>query len=93
MTTHHVDLYALPMINKPTKHDSDTLRIYEVRLAGHLDQRWTGWFDGMRITSDADGHTLLSGPVRDQAELHGLLKKIYGLGLTLISVNSTKDGG
>ena len=59
---------------------------YEIRLTGHLDDRWTGWFDGLTITLEDNGDTLLTGPVVDQAALHGLLKKVRDLGLPLQSV-------
>lgn len=61
--------------------------IFEIRLRGHLDTRWTGWFDGMTITQTEDGNTVLAGPVADQAALHGLLKKVRDLGLPLLSIN------
>jgi hypothetical protein len=60
---------------------------YEIRLKGHLDPRWVKWFDGLTITLDKDGDTLLTGPVVDQAALHGLLKKVRDLGMPLISIN------
>jgi hypothetical protein len=59
---------------------------YEIRLKGHLDSQWTDWFEGLTITLEEDGTTLLSGPVADQAALHGLLRKMRDLGLPLISV-------
>ena len=59
---------------------------YEIRLAGHLDQRWAAWFDGLTLTHQSDGTTVLQGPVVDQAALHGLLQKVRDLGLPLISV-------
>jgi hypothetical protein len=60
---------------------------YEIRIEGVLDARWSAWFDGLRISADADGETTtISGPVRDQAALHGLLSKIRDLGLPLIAV-------
>ena len=59
---------------------------YEIRLKGHLDDRWAGWFDGLTITREAGGETLLSGPVVDQAALHGLLRNVRDLGLPLLSV-------
>lgn len=62
--------------------------IFEIRLRGHLDTRWTGWFDGMTITQTEDGNTVLAGPVADQAALHGLLKKVRDLGLPLLSINT-----
>jgi hypothetical protein len=60
--------------------------MYEIRVKGHLDQRWSTWFDGMTVTHETNGHTVLSGPVVDQAALHSLLMKIHSLNLTLISV-------
>lgn len=59
---------------------------YEIRLKGHLDDRWADWFDGMTITRVDNGETLLHGPVVDQAALHGLIRRIRDLGLPLISV-------
>jgi hypothetical protein len=61
---------------------------YEIRLKGHLDARWVEWFDGLTITLEEHGSTLLSGPLADQAALHGILKKVRDLGLTLLSVHS-----
>ena len=63
---------------------------YEIRIAGHLDARWADWFDGMSITLEEDGNTILSGPVADQAALHGLLKKVRDLGMPLVSVNQVQ---
>jgi hypothetical protein len=65
----------------------DRATIYHIRLAGHLDPQWADWFDGLRVSLQSDGTTLLSGPVIDQAALHGLLKKVRDLGLPLIAVN------
>jgi hypothetical protein len=59
---------------------------YEIRIGGHLDARWAAWFDGLALTHETDGTTVLSGPVVDQAALHGLLHKVRDLGLPLISV-------
>jgi len=61
--------------------------IYEIRVRGVLDEGWSGWLGGMTITPQASGETLLRGPVRDQAALHGLIGKIRDLGLPLLSVN------
>ena len=61
---------------------------YEIHLKGHLDDRCAVWFEGLTITLKENGNTLLSGPLDDQAALHGLLKKVRDLGLTLLSVNS-----
>jgi hypothetical protein len=60
---------------------------YEIRVEGHLDTRWAAWFDGLTLSHDSDGTTVIHGPVADQAALHGLLQKIRDLGLPLISVN------
>jgi hypothetical protein len=59
---------------------------YEIRLKGRLDPRWAAWFEGLRLTHEGDGTTLLRGPVVDQAALHGLLRKVHDLGLPLVSV-------
>ena len=61
--------------------------IYQIRIKGHLDSQWTDWFDGLTITLEENGDTLLTGPVTDQAALHGLLKKVRDLGTPLVSVN------
>ncbi len=70
-----------------SKTDSRQYLIYQIRIEGHLDQQWTDWFDGLTISLEEDGDTLLTGPVMDQAALHGLLKKVRDLGMTLLSVN------
>jgi hypothetical protein len=59
--------------------------IYQIRIKGHLGPRWSGWFEGLKITLEDDGETLLTGPVADQAALHGLLRKVRDLGMPLIS--------
>jgi hypothetical protein len=61
--------------------------VYQVRIKGHLDSQWIGWFEGLTIMLEDDGDTLLTGPVVDQAALHGLLRKVRDLGMPLISVN------
>ena len=65
---------------------------YEIRIKGHLDDRWVDWFEGLSITLEEDGNTLLSGPVIDQAALHGLLRKVRDLGMPLLSVNRIEPG-
>jgi hypothetical protein len=65
-------------------------QVYEIRLEGHLDDRWADRFDSLTITLEENGSTLLSGPLADQAALHGVLKKVRDLGLTLLSVNSVE---
>jgi hypothetical protein len=59
---------------------------YEIRIKGHLDNRWADWFEGLTITREDNGDTRLTGPVVDQAALHGLLRKVRDLGLPLIAV-------
>jgi hypothetical protein len=58
---------------------------YEIRVEGVLDQRWTTWFEGLEIASD-HSQTVISGPVPDQAALHGLLNRVCDLGLVIVSV-------
>jgi hypothetical protein len=74
----------------PEYHDESGL--YEIRLKGHLNNRWANWFEGLTITLEEDGDTLLTGPVIDQAALHGLLKKVRDLGMPLVSVSPVKPG-
>jgi hypothetical protein len=64
--------------------------VYQIRLQGHLGREWTAWFEGMTISLEGNGDTLLTGPVVDQAALHGLLKKVRDLGLPLLSVISVE---
>ena len=61
---------------------------YEIRLKGHLDPRWSAWFDGLTLTEDSDGTTVIHGSVIDQAALHGLLQKVRDIGLPLVSVTT-----
>ena len=64
--------------------------IYQIRLRGRLDDRWSDWFGGLEVSLEEGGDTLLIGPVVDQAELHGLLKRVRDLGMPLISVNELR---
>ncbi|MCB0153570.1 MAG: hypothetical protein KDF65_02150 [Anaerolineae bacterium] len=66
---------------------ADTQHHYKIKIAGQLDIAWQTWFEGLTITPTPDGYTLLSGPIRDQADLYGVLKRINNLGLILVSVN------
>jgi len=66
--------------------------LYEIRLKGHLRSQWTDWFEGLTITLEDNGDTLLTGPVIDQAALHGLLKKVRDLGMPLVSVSPVEPG-
>jgi hypothetical protein len=76
------------MSNSPNSNS----QIYEIRLKGHLDNRWSAWFEGLTITLEKDGDTLLTGLVVDQAALHGLLKKVRDLGMPLVSVSPVEPG-
>ena len=60
--------------------------VYQIRVKGHLGPQWTDWFEGLAITLEENGDMLLTGPVADQAALHGLLRKVRDLGLPLLSV-------
>ena len=81
------------MSNKPDpKIDPSKPMIYQIRIKGHLGSQWTDWFEGLTITLDNNGETLLAGPVIDQAALHGLLKKVRDLGMPLISVIPVEPG-
>jgi len=66
--------------------------MYQIRIKGHLDRRWRDWFEGMSISLENNGDTLITGPVADQSALHGLVKKVRDLGLPLISVNRIDPG-
>ena len=71
--------------------DADQPTLYEIKLKGQLDHQWTDWFGGLAITPEDNGDTLLSGPVVDQAALHGLLRKIRDLGIRLLSITPRDD--
>jgi hypothetical protein len=65
--------------------------MYEVKVGARLDERWSSWFEGFAVTPGPDGTTCITGPVADQAALHGLLVKVRDLGVTLISVVIVSD--
>jgi hypothetical protein len=71
---------------RPPTTGSDEPALYEIRIKGHLADRWAAWFDGLTITREVNGDTLLTGPATDQAALHGLLRKVRDLGTPLLSV-------
>jgi hypothetical protein len=70
----------------PTATSPDQPLVYQIALKGHLSDQWMDWFEGLTIRLEDSGDTLLTGPVRDQAALHGLLRKVRDLGLPLLSV-------
>jgi hypothetical protein len=74
------------------KTDPSQPVVYQIRIKGQLDSQWTDWFGGLTITLEDNGDTLLTGPVVDQAALHGLLKKVRDLGMPLVSVSPVEPG-
>ena len=74
------------------KTEPDQPVVYQIRIKGQLGSQWTDWFEGLTITLEDNGDTLLTGPVIDQAALHGLLKKVRDLGMPLVSVSPVEPG-
>jgi hypothetical protein len=74
------------------KLDQNEPMVYQIRLKGHLGREWTDWFEGLTVTLEESGDTLLTGLVVDQAALYGLLRKVRDLGLPLLSVNCVQPG-
>jgi hypothetical protein len=66
--------------------------VYQIRIKGHLGRQWTDWFGGLAITLEDNGETLLTGPVVDQAALHGVLKKVRDVGMPLLSISPVTPG-
>ena len=80
------------MSNQPHQRtDPDKPKVYQIRIKGQLGQEWADWFEGLTVTLEDDGSTLLTGSVVDQAALHGLLKKVRDLGAPLISVTQIES--
>jgi hypothetical protein len=77
-TSHQVDSYG-PFVQ------------YEIRAKGHLGPRWEAWFDGLSLTAEAGGITVIRGAIADQAALHGVLQKLRDVGLELVSLTSIND--
>ena len=77
------------MTNKPNANEP---ACYQIRISGQLGEQWNAWFEHMTLTQIDDGDSLITGPVIDQAALHGLLRKIRDLGLPLISINRLQPG-
>jgi len=73
-----------------SRGDRPEARRYEIRLGGHLDAHWAAWFDGLAVSHQGDGTTVIRGPVTDQAALHGLLQRVRDLGLPLVSVTQVE---
>ena len=74
-------------MNATSSRHQESDERYEIRFEGHLHARWADWFDGLTVTDDNNGTTIVEGDVADQAALHGLLRKLHDLGLPLLSVN------
>ena len=70
---------------------SKKIMIYQIRINGHLDNKWAEWFGNMTFSLENNGDTIITGPIVDQAALHGLLKRVRDLGMPLISVNQIQD--
>jgi len=81
---------AMPQELDPQAEQSHSMA-YQIRITGHLGSRWAHWFEGLTITLDG-GDTLITGPVVDQAALHGLLKRVRDLGMPLVSVSPVEPG-
>ena len=77
--------------NNPA-HDADQPMVYQIKIKGHVSHQWADWFDGLTITLEEDGNTLLTGTVIDQAALHGLLRKVRDLGMPLLAIRRTDPG-
>ena len=78
--------------NHSPQHDADQPMVYQIWIKGHLGRQRMDWFEGLTITLEEDGNTLLTGPVVDQAALHGILKKVRDLAMPLLSVSSVGPG-
>ena len=89
--TDHKRYKVMSNNSDPTTNPSQPV-VYQIRIKGHLGHQWTDWFEGLTITLADNGDTLLTGPVVDQAALHGLLKRVRDLGMPLLSVSPVEPG-
>lgn len=99
--TDHKRYKVMSNNSDPTTNPSQPV-VYQIRVKGQLGSQWTDWFEGLSITLEEDGTTLITGPIIDQSALHGLLKKVRDLGMPLVSLcpvlsqedhsNSSKEG-
>ena len=94
MRSHQVRSYGPRVTTRNRRNDTTSwssgadndFQQYEIRVKGHLGSRWSAWFDGLNVTNEDDGTTVISGPAVDQAALHGLLQKLRDLGIPLVSL-------
>ena len=86
------DRYKVMSNKLEPKADPGQPMAYQIRIKGHLSGEWDDWFEGLTVTLEKDGNTLLTGLVNDQAALLGFIKKVRDLGLTLISVSPVESG-
>lgn len=82
--------YRIMSNNPDSQPDAAQHIVYQIRIKGYLGREWADWFEGLTITLADNGETLLTGPVIDQAALHGLLRKVRDLGIPLVSVNRVR---
>jgi hypothetical protein len=90
MPAHHIGSYV-PIVSERSTGNRNEVGRYEIRLKGHLASRWAAWFDGLSLSNESDGTTLIHGLVVDQAALHGLLQRVRDIGLPLISVTRVES--
>ena len=82
----------MPNNLNPT-HGAGQPMVYQIRIKGHLSPQWTDWFEGMAITPEDNGDTLVTGPVIDQAALHAVLKRVRDVNLPLLSIMEVRSKG
>ena len=101
MCAHHVASYGPPVTKgdptTPTRDGGSAAghagsQQYEIRVKGHLGPQWAAWFDGLSLVNGDDGITVISGPVVDQAALHGVLQKLRDVGIPLVSLTQLQEG-
>ena len=78
-------------VERDLLNEGEAMPIYEIRVQGHLDQRWSSWFDGLTISYEGEDVTVLRGPLVDEAALHGVLIKVRDLALPLLAVSRVQE--
>ena len=79
-------------MNRPAAATTTPASTYQIRVAGHLDEHWSAWLDGFALTRDDDGTTVITGPVADQAQLHGVLARVRDLNIPLLALTTDRVG-